>query len=242
MMKILHLKMKKFQAECELPSLGLTYGYLLKFALYYLLLEPNVHRYTRMIYELSGNRLPLPRPTVYEELIGEKPEKYTVRFSNVQSELGIRQLKKLKLNLAHRRGISSVYEHLLREKNLKRIVIPSHSNPSWVRYPIWVTNREEANWRFRKYGVLGIWFSSVLEEAVDPANVEYVDGSCPDAEEASKHLINLPNHPRVTEKDARLLFSIISDLVPPHDEERSVSYEGSIPFSHRMSEIIKEAD
>jgi dTDP-4-amino-4,6-dideoxygalactose transaminase len=214
-------KMKKFRDECEPPGFILTYKYLLKFSLYYLLLNPGIHKYTRAVYEFFGNRLPLPRPTSYEELIGDRPAKYLVRFSNVLAELGLRQLRRLTYNLRHRRKIASLYLSLLRSKELKRVRVPYGSDPSWVRYPVWVTNREEANRRFRKHGVLGMWFSSVLEEAVDPAHAEYKTGSCPNAERAAAHLINLPCHPRVTETDASHLISIIEDLVPNEDDLNS---------------------
>ncbi len=220
-------KMKLFRLQCEPPGFGLTYRYLLKFTLYYLLLHPNVHKYTRAIYEYFGNRLPLPRPTSYEELKGERPEKYLLRFSNVLSEIGLRQLCKLNANLQHRRETASLYLSLQRAKNLRRVKLPYDSKPSWVRYPVWVNNRDEANRRFKKYGVLGMWFSSVLEEAADPSNAGYISGACPNAENAALHLINLPTHPRVTKKDARLLFSLIEDLIPPDDEtDLSEKYNG----------------
>jgi perosamine synthetase len=211
-------KMKEFRTECAVPEFWLTYKYLLKFSLYYLLLQPYVHKYARAVYEFFGNRLPLPRPTTYDELIGEKPSKYLVRFSNVQSEIGLRQLKHLQENLTHRRKIAQLYNERLQELKLKRVIIPEHSNPSYVRYPVWVRDRKEAERRFKKYGVLGLWFTSVLEEAVDPANVGYEKGSCPNAEAASKHLINLPNHLRVSERDAVRLLSIIQDLIPSEEE------------------------
>jgi len=50
--------------------------------------------------------------------------------------------------------------------------------------------------------VLGTWFSSVLEEAVDPRFGGYLPGSCPRAEYAARHLVNLPTHARVDERDA----------------------------------------
>jgi dTDP-4-amino-4,6-dideoxygalactose transaminase len=37
--------------------------------------------------------------------------------------------------------------------------------------------------------------------------------TCPNAELAAKHLINLPTHPKVKVSDAEKLFAVISNLV-----------------------------
>ena len=59
------------------------------------------------------------------------------------------------------------------------------------------------------HAVLGTWFTSVLEEAESPAVAGYEPGSCPRAEQAAEHLINLPTHPRVSEGDVRMLATVL---------------------------------
>jgi dTDP-4-amino-4,6-dideoxygalactose transaminase len=56
---------------------------------------------------------------------------------------------------------------------------------------------------------LGTWFSSVLEEADSPAWGDYEMGSCPRAEAAARHLINLPTNPRVNEHDIDAIISAV---------------------------------
>jgi hypothetical protein len=56
------------------------------------------------------------------------------------------------------------------------------------------------------HAVLGSsWFSSVLEEAESPLHGGYEMGSCPRAEAAAEHLVNLPTHPRVERRDAEAI-------------------------------------
>jgi dTDP-4-amino-4,6-dideoxygalactose transaminase len=45
----------------------------------------------------------------------------------------------------------------------------------------------------------------VLEEAESPEVAEYEPGSCPRAEQAAQHLVNLPTHLRVSQRDVRML-------------------------------------
>jgi dTDP-4-amino-4,6-dideoxygalactose transaminase len=217
-------KMKEFQNKCSLPGYWLTYRYVLKLVLYHFLLQPSVHRFARAVYEFFGNRLPLPRPTSADELIGKLPENYETRFSNSQSRLGIRQLDRLEENLRHRRMIADFYRTELEKAGLKFLNVPDYMNPSLVRYPIWVKDRYKAAQLYKNSGVLGMWFTSVLEEAVSPEYGEYVMGSCPLGELSARHLINLPTHSRVKLEDADRLLKIVKHLVPGRDEELTSSH------------------
>jgi dTDP-4-amino-4,6-dideoxygalactose transaminase len=62
--------------------------------------------------------------------------------------------------------------------------------------------------------VLGTWFTSVLEESVHSRYGGYVPGSCPRAEEAARHLVNLPTHGRVDERDAEEIAARIISAEP----------------------------
>ena len=56
---------------------------------------------------------------------------------------------------------------------------------------------------------LGTWFTSVLEESESTAAGGYEGGSCPVAEHAAKHLINLPTHQGVEIGDVDAIVSAI---------------------------------
>jgi len=196
-------KMREFQKTCASPSPWLAYRYVLKLVLYHLLMQPHVHRYSRPIYEWLGNYHPLPRPTCHKELLGEKPDNYQQRFSNAQAFMGLRQLCRLDDNLSHRAEIAARYHNGLAAQGFKRPKIPPQAEPAFVRYPVLVENRAAAVKKLAPWLVLGTWFTSVLEEAISPHQAGgYCPGSCPRAESAAKHLINLPTHPRVSIEDA----------------------------------------
>ncbi|GAJ11766.1 unnamed protein product, partial [marine sediment metagenome] len=50
----------------------------------------------------------------------------------------------------------------------------------------------------------------VLEESISPAHGNYEMGSCPRAEAAAEHLVNLPTHPRVKQRDVDLIVSAVA--------------------------------
>lgn len=203
-------KIGEFWLSCPWPSAWLTARYVMKLALYYLLTEPYLHRYTRTMYELLGKHHPLPRPTTGAELLGQRPALYEQRLSNAQAALGLQQLQRLEENLAHRRTIARLYSEQLSRLGLKLPQKPAKAEPAFVRFPVWVKDRTAVVNLAAPHVVMGTWFTSVLEEAVSPAYGDYETGTCPVAEAAARHLINLPTHPRVKIRDAEAIVSAVA--------------------------------
>lgn len=203
-------KIKAFQARCAQPAGSQTVRYLVKFLLYHFLTEPHWHRFTRAFYELGGRRHPLPRATTHVELVGERPARYEQRLSNAQAALAERQLRRLGSNIEHRRAVARAYERLLRGHGIKVPNVADGAEPAFVRYPLWVDDRPAAMRAARPRILLGNWFTSVLEEAISPALGGYEAGSCPRAEAAAEHLINLPTHPRVTDGDVEEVVAVLA--------------------------------
>ena len=208
-------KIQEFRESCPWPSAWLTAKYVLKFVLYYFLTQPHLHRYTRTLYELFGRRQPLPTPTDYQELLGKRPASYEQRLSNAQAAIGLRQLQRLEENLEHRRTLSNFYRKELVKLGLQVPLPPPKAESAFVRYPAWVKDRDTVVNLTSPYLVLGTWFTSVLEEAVSPECGAYELGTCPQAEAAAKHLINLPTHPRVSLRDASAIVAAVARSLGP---------------------------
>src|SRR6266849_2199173 len=202
-------RIQEFQQSCALPSAWQTSRYILKLVLYHWMTEPHVHQYTRAIYEFFGKRNPLPQPTTNEEIYGDRPTNYEQRLSNAQAALGLRQLSRLRENVAHRRAIAAAYYERLTAEGFNLPHSPVKAEPAFVRYPVWVEDPALTVRVATRRATLGTWFSSVLEEAVSPAWGDYEMGSCPRAEAAARHLINLPTNPRVNEHDIDAIISAV---------------------------------
>jgi len=216
-------RMRTFQASCSLPRMSLSARYLMKFVVYYMLTEPYVHRFARFAYERLGHRNPLPVPTTLEERRGQRPRDYERRLSNGQAALGLSQLRSLQTNLQHREFVANAYEDRLSSCGLRLPRAPAKAEPSFVRYPVWVEDRPTVIRALAPHAVVGTWFTSVLEEAESPEAAGYAPGSCPHAEQAAQHLINLPTHSRVSERDVKMLATALT---------RAVSSK-SASFKHR---------
>src|SRR5207247_11283789 len=123
----------------------------------------------------------------------------------------------LEKNLGHRASIASAYRGRLSDCGLRLPQPPTKAEPSFVRYPVWVEDRPAVIRALSRHAVVGTWFTSVLEEAESPAVGGYEPGSCPRAEQAAQHLINLPTHPRVSARDIRLLATALVNAVSSND-------------------------
>jgi dTDP-4-amino-4,6-dideoxygalactose transaminase len=218
---------ESFQATCSWPAPSTTARHLLELVLYHLVTEPHVHRYVREIYELVGERNPLPGPTTGDESRGLKPPGYERRLSNAQAALGLRQLGSLDANVAHRRAIGDLYTLRLSELGVHPYEAPAKAQPVLVRYPVRVRDRTATIRALAPRATLGRWFTSVLQESLSPVYGDYVDGSCPRAETAAKQLVNLPTNPRVTERDVDAIISRLAGVMsmPELDESEPLPRE-----------------
>jgi len=134
-------------------------------------------------------------------------------MSNIQAKSGLRQLKKLEENLEHRKKMAQLYDQLLEEKGWpKRKYDCSIMDPVMVRYPVRIAEKNKALAQATKVGIeLGSWFESPLHPIETPLRAyDYEIGICPEAEKASREVVNLPLHPRADEKTAERTVEFIT--------------------------------
>ena len=87
-------------------------------------------------------------------------------MSTLQARVGIRQLKEIEKNIAHRKEMAEFYDSLLEKKGwVSRKYDKSIMEPVMVRYPVRIKEKEEALEQAAKVGIeLGSWFNSVLHQ------------------------------------------------------------------------------
>ena len=138
-------------------------------------------------------------------------------ISRVQARSGLRQLEKIKPNIAHRRKMAELYDRLLLEKGWpSREYDRSVLEPVMVRYPVRIAEKARALAEAAKAGIeLGSWFECPLHPIETPLGAyDYEIGMCPEAEKASREVVNLPVHPRVSEKTVRKTVDFITRFRP----------------------------
>lgn len=136
-------------------------------------------------------------------------------MSPIQARSGVRQLGKIERNIANRKKIAQLYDHLLQQKGWKsRHYDRSMMEPVMVRYPVRIAEKQKALLEAAKAGIeLGSWFECPLHPIETPLSVyDYEMGMCPEAEKASNEVVNLPLHPRVNERTAKRTIEFITSF------------------------------
>ena len=132
-----------------------------------------------------------------------KADDFFKGISKMQARSGIRQLGRIEENIAHRQKMAQLYDELLTAKGFKTGKDSRDcAEPVLVRYPVRIAEKENALVQAAKAGIeLGSWFECPLHPIETPlVSYDYELGMCPEAEKASRKVVNLPLHPRTSEK------------------------------------------
>lgn len=136
---------------------------------------------------------------------------YPVRFANVQAKVGLHQLGMLPRLLDERRAMVAAYKEELRRAG---VATPGVEADHVLRFPILLRDRDAFVRKHHKYVEVGTWFDApAIGWRGDPAATGYVPGSCPQAELAHRHIVNLPTLVR-SRAHRQYLFNSLRDLRP----------------------------
>jgi perosamine synthetase len=150
------------------------------------------------------------------EFVPEMADDFFMGMGAAQARAGLRQLKKVDKNIAHRREMRTVYDQLLTDAGFDIPKIPDYMDPVLVRYPLRVADKEKALAEAPSHGVeVGSWFECPLHPIETPMHLyDYEQGMCPVAEKASCEVVNLPVHPRAGLRTARRTVEFIRQIGP----------------------------
>ena len=177
------------------------------------LLHPLVMPALRSTYWAGGNmalRLLqaahlLSKALTRDEKSGGPPPLPISPLPNALAQLARFQLQRLEAFTHHRRLLAQHYTESLRDLPRIRLpVIPADRTHAFLRYAIRVSDPAALHAAARSAGiVLGDWYDTVVApKGTDVRAVRYATGSCPRAEEAARHSVNLPTSPTLSLPDA----------------------------------------
>ncbi|HUS46386.1 MAG TPA: DegT/DnrJ/EryC1/StrS family aminotransferase [Phycisphaerae bacterium] len=151
------------------------------------------------------------------EFVPEQPEGFFTGMSAGQARAGLRQLRKIEKNLAHRHKMARLYDQLLREAGWDVPQIHDDVDPVLVRYPVRVADKQRAVAEAPGHFIeLGTWFECPLHPGETPMEMYgYYEGMCPVAEQACREVVNLPTHGRAGHATARRSVDFVQRIGPP---------------------------
>ncbi len=133
------------------------------------------------------------------------------KLSNEQAFLGLSHLEKLEDNIRHRKEITKIYEDEL----TKTGIISSHNSDTSapLLYSFLVDKPDELIECMRKNVSISRWFSDEIL-CIKPEEFRHVffeESMCPNSNYITKHVVNLPTHPKVSRKEAKGYCKLIKN-------------------------------
>lgn len=204
-------QLKKIHEKLEYPSSGWIFQQLLHPVLFSLILPLYSLTIGKILLFVSLKLHLLSKPVYKEEYKGSRPGIFPSRYPNALAGLLLYQLSKLGKMNDKRMKISNMYYGLL--KDVKKLTIHKPVKGAvYLRYPVFSPKASDiiALAKKRKM-LLGNWYHHVIDpKEAEYGYIGYKEGDCPNAEKASKQIINLPTYFRLKDADVLKVANLIA--------------------------------
>jgi len=152
-----------------------------------------------------------------EELAGTMPAGYLKRMAPCQIREGQKNLRDIRRAIDARKKNAARYSRLLADAGWPTLQEPAACESVILRYPVRVADKNHVlRQAALKRLEIGSWFEVPLHPAgTDMAGLGYSAGMCPEAEKASREVINLPTHAKITPDEANRIIGFLKQHALP---------------------------
>jgi len=132
---------------------------------------------------------------------------------NCLARLGLQQLAKIDRFNWHRQKISNLFTQNLDSVTHQKS--HSKSQPVFLRHAIFIPHSSDLINHCRQYKIiLGDWYRNIIDpRGVDLLKAGYRQGSCPRVEQKATQVVNLPNHPNLSLRDAQRIIQVLQECL-----------------------------
>ena len=166
---------------------------------------------------LSAKNLIVGSSQGYELEKPVMPKNFLKGFTETQAKKGLEYFQKVNgeyridLIIKHRKKIAGYYKEMLEDLGFEPPYEPDYAEHTYLKFPLLVKDRKKFLYLAEKEGIeLGDWFLSPIhpiQKNFELWNYRY--GENPVGEFASKHIVNLPTHEKIKEKDLDRIYSFL---------------------------------
>lgn len=130
---------------------------------------------------------------------------------NYYANLAKIAFQNLEMDLKHRKKIAKIYARTLDKKILINSIIKDIDFSANLRFPILIKNRKKLINYLNKYNIYvsDIWYDAPIAPR-RYFNKLPLNSSCPNSENISSLILNLPTHKNISEKDANIISERIN--------------------------------
>lgn len=139
---------------------------------------------------------------------------FNYRLTDIQSALGINQLKKLDRFLKRRKEIAGVYNQAFSDiKSIKTLSEKKHAESAWHLYTIEVAERRRVFDALMEKGIMvNVHYIPVYKQPFYQ-RLGYKDVYCPNAEAYYQKALSIPMYPKMNDEEQEYVIDSIKNIV-----------------------------
>ncbi len=204
--KAANSRLHKTASDMPQPAFGWILQQLLHPIAFSLILPTYTMGLGKVVLVLLQRMHLLSKPVAAAELCGGQPEGILTRYPNALARLLEVELQALPDMVDRRMQTARYY---MKHVDPRYVRVPHKNGASYLRYPIFADDPLSCRKAARAKGILlGNWYHHVIDpQHTDVTAIAYTIGSCPKAEYAAEHILNLPT--LITEKEAAAVESVL---------------------------------
>ena len=152
-----------------------------------------------------------------KELRGDMPAGYLTTMAPCQIRKGLREMERIEANIAQRIELTRLYQRELPNVGFRALSPKIPEGLPLLRYPVRVANKQEVLAKAKKHRLeIGSWFEVPLHpEGTRMEDFGYRAGMCPEADRASREVVNLPTHLKVQQTVAYKTLDFLKEHAVP---------------------------
>lgn len=158
----------------------------------------------------------LSKAVEQKERQGIIPQHISYRFSPALGHLLRLQVRQIAEFTRRRQHIADTYMQELGGV-INTPLVPANGKPAWLRFPLQVADPVKLHCEAKREEILlGDWYNAPLVPSACSLKVfKYNPGSCPNAEAAASHVVNLPTYPLLRDVQVKRVI----DFVKTHGKQ-----------------------
>lgn len=204
-------KIKEYQEKIGYPSC---------FWIFQQLLHPILMNWFILpTYSISGKYLLiilqrlhiLSKAVHWKEKRGERPDYFPKRLPEALACLALNQFKKLEKFNLYRRELAEFYNKELKDTLFTLPIVPNDRKHIFLRFSLrHHRSRQIIKEAWQKNFLIGDWYTTPIAPSdTKLGKMQYIPGSCPNAEKLAKETLNLPTHINISKEEAKKITDFL---------------------------------
>lgn len=209
----LSLPIQKYNESLKIPPVDVQLKVYFQYLAFVLLYSPHSYWTIKDLFHLASN-IGLAKSNFNKmSEIKENNSESNYKMIPWCEKILKQKLKLLEKIREHSIFVTEMYKNMINSKSIIYPIEPENTEIVYARYPIFVENKTSLLDKARQNSVeLAGWYMTPIHplSAIELRDVNYIQGSCPNAEYLCNNVVSLPTNLSVKEKEIIRICKFLS--------------------------------